>query len=203
MPPVNTSVRYSGSEESLQKASAWLRSCLSNHGACVSRDEQTLPDRVLDIGSDHQCPILLLETACKVGRYVCLSYCWGSPIFICTKTANIDSFRRGDLRLQYMPQTLQDAIEVSRLLGFRYLWVDALCIIQDDTADWESQAGQMAAIYSKSHLTICALASSDAKQGCYTRWTSIRQGSLNVRIIAHLPNSATNDTTKCPLVARA
>ncbi|KAK1707868.1 hypothetical protein BDP67DRAFT_581527 [Colletotrichum lupini] len=42
-----------------------------------------------------------------------------------------------------MPQTFQDAVTMTRKLGIRYLWIDALCIVQDDIADWSREASTM------------------------------------------------------------
>ena len=64
-----------------------------------------------------------------------------------------------------MPRTIQDAIRISRQLGILYLWVDALCIIQDSTEDWDAESGKMAAVYGNAYLTILAALSPDVQFG--------------------------------------
>jgi len=85
-----------------------------------------------------------------------LSYCWGST----TKnsswtltTENIDRFRAGIQRNQ-LPQTFLDVIKLIRKLKERYVWIDALCILQDSSSDWEKEASSMARIYKNSLCTI-------------------------------------------------
>lgn len=49
--------------------------------------------------------------------------------------------------LSSFPQTLRDAITITKSLGFRYLWIDALCILQDSKGDWEKEAAVMGKVY--------------------------------------------------------
>jgi len=62
--------------------------------------------------------------------------------------------------------TFQDAVNISRSLGQRYLWIDSLCILQCNAQDWEVEASQMASVYNCSLYTLCALSSDDSSQGC-------------------------------------
>jgi hypothetical protein len=66
-----------------------------------------------------------------------------------------------------LPRTFQEAIDIIRRLGVRYLWIDALCIIQGDTTDWLREAPQMVSIYQNAYLAVAATASSDSNGGCY------------------------------------
>jgi hypothetical protein len=75
---------------------------------------------------------------------------------------------------QQLPKTFQDAIRITRELGIQYLWIDALCIIQNDVQDWEIESANMANIYSNSYLTIAATAASDSHAGLFLdRWTRV------------------------------
>ena len=64
-----------------------------------------------------------------------------------------------------LPKTVQDAITVTKLLGFRYLWVDSLCIIQDSNEDKSKEIDRMGNIYLHSHLTISASRAAEATAG--------------------------------------
>jgi hypothetical protein len=71
------------------------------------------------------------------------------------------------IALSYLPKTFRDAITLTRKLRIRYLWIDCLCIVQDDPQDWEKEASQMSDVYSNSYLTISAADSNDSNAGCY------------------------------------
>lgn len=97
--------------------------------------------------------------------YSALSYRWGDPTELTlTKTTNIEQHKRGILR-EELPQTIQDGMNISLRLGLRYIWVDCLCIIQDDPSDWEAEAFKMGVYYGQAHLTIAASSSKDACSG--------------------------------------
>jgi hypothetical protein len=68
-----------------------------------------------------------------------------------------------------LPETYRDAIDVTRSLGVRYIWIDALCIIQSttDQSDWESESSKMATIFENGLVTIAATSSSDCHGGLY------------------------------------
>jgi Heterokaryon incompatibility protein (HET) len=131
-----------GSSGTLLLANAWLNSCLEKHdGPCSSRSRQ-LPTRLIDVGpADGTKQPRLYETSDaseRHGGYVALSYCWGSSRRVLT-TIGIErrsgypagtykNFKRA-IDTALLPRTFQDAIQVTRSLGYRYLWIDALCII--------------------------------------------------------------------------
>jgi hypothetical protein len=66
-----------------------------------------------------------------------------------------------------LPLTFRDAISFTRMLGLRYLWIDSLCIIQDDEADWRFEAGQMAGVYQNAILTLGATAAASDEEGSF------------------------------------
>lgn len=67
-----------------------------------------------------------------------------------------------------LPKTFQDAIHFVRQINLRYLWIDSLCIVQDDQLDWELESHKMATIYRNAYLTIAATSSSGDSGGCYS-----------------------------------
>lgn len=92
--------------------------------------------------------------------YVALSHCWGGDLPVKLTTANYESFQRG-LPWGSLPNTFQDAATVAVRFDIAYIWIDALCIIQDDASDWAKEAAQMADVYSNAHFTISAASSKD------------------------------------------
>lgn len=98
--------------------------------------------------------------------YLTLSHCWGPPEkrpTITTKSNLASRMKR--IPFLELPRTFQDAIEITRKLGHRYLWIDSLCIVQDDEQDWAHEAGLMAKVYSHSLCTLSALSAKDSTQG--------------------------------------
>ncbi|KAK4164610.1 heterokaryon incompatibility protein-domain-containing protein [Cladorrhinum sp. PSN259] len=131
------------------------------------------PTRLLDLGLSEDAGVRLVITneliPCEVHvKYAALSYCWGPPEDAQQQStltiAKLASLRQGISYKQLSP-VMRDAVSVCRKLGIRYLWIDALCIIQDSRADWEQESQQMSRIYEKSHLTICAMASASCLEG--------------------------------------
>ncbi|KAL5354459.1 hypothetical protein ACLOAV_000548 [Pseudogymnoascus australis] len=96
--------------------------------------------------------------------YVALSYCWGGPQLLVLTTATLETFIRG-IPLVSIPQSIIDAILVCRRLGFQYLWVDALCIIQDSSEDKAREIQKMGFTYSNAILTISASSAKCVKDG--------------------------------------
>lgn len=151
------------SAEALSLAKQWLFDCLTHHQNCC-RPKSTLPKRVLDLrslsGIDE---ISLYESTGESAAYVALSYSWGNALPLKTTRGNIDAHRTGNFG--NLPLVLKDAVFITRQLNIRYLWIDALCIIQDDNTDWVEQAAAMTNIYQGATLSIAASSSRDCNDG--------------------------------------
>lgn len=141
----------------------WRNTCKIEHKSChTAAHSQSPPSRVLELldsgGMGNECGVRLIETHGTMREeYACLSYCWGNPKTQThtgeTNRANL-SKRLQAISFDSLPETIIDAIYLCFKLGFRFLWVDRLCIIQDDARDWEREASRMCDIYSRSALTI-------------------------------------------------
>ena len=104
----------------------------------------------------------------RLPPYLTLSHCWGPPEKRPTTTTKYSlGERMKRIPLFELPRTFQDAIEITRKLGYRYLWIDSLCIVQDDEQDWAHEAGLMAKVYSHSSCTLSALSSHDSSEGLH------------------------------------
>ncbi|KAH7087535.1 heterokaryon incompatibility protein-domain-containing protein, partial [Paraphoma chrysanthemicola] len=101
------------------------------------------------------------------GTYACLSHCWGSqgPALQLTQES-MNLFMTGVARCQ-LPNTFRDAVEICSNLNISYLWIDALCIIQNDEGDWRDAVSAMASIYESAYITIAATASDGSEGGCF------------------------------------
>lgn len=154
----------------LNIASMWLARCTQYHGTeCRELQDVKLPTRLLHIPHSDGEMIRLENTGGQSGQYVALSHCWGkSGIDDQTKTTstNMDKKMCGFLESS-LPESFQDAITIARKLGFEYIWIDALCIIQDDCEDWTREASQMAEVYGNASLTISADRAPYSKHGIF------------------------------------
>ncbi|KAN0084701.1 Heterokaryon incompatibility protein (HET) domain containing protein [Elaphomyces granulatus] len=149
-------------EETFTMLNKWLGYCQENHPKCSKGALQPLPTRVIDVKDDGSVPSLLLTDGQR-GQYLALSHCWGSSPSLLTTTANIQK-HLVQISIAELPRNFQDAVTVTRRLGFRYLWIDSLCIIQDSELDWAQESAQMGAFYSNAFCTIAA--SSAASGSC-------------------------------------
>jgi hypothetical protein len=96
--------------------------------------------------------------------YITLSYCWGPPPFLTTTLANLENHKNAIPMLE-LPQTIYDAVIVTRGMGIRYIWIDALCIIQDSPEDKVKELQVMGDIYHHSTLTVVAVSASAVAEG--------------------------------------
>ncbi len=97
----------------------------------------------------------LVSTTGEHGEYITLSYVWGGDQVHKTTTANLSTYEQG-IAPSLLPATIRDAIYVTHMLGFRWLWIDSLCIVQDSDEDKLHEIAHMHHIYRYSHLTIMA-----------------------------------------------
>ncbi|OTA56625.1 HET-domain-containing protein [Hypoxylon sp. EC38] len=151
----------------LSQMKGWVDSCNQKHGTCKSRlNNNYLPTRVLDVSREPDTIFLYEPNESDRGPYLALSHCWGGTVPIMTKTKTLDSFKAG-IAIESFPKTFQDAIFVTRQLHCRYLWIDSLCIIQDDVEDWRYEASRMADVYGNSYVTVAATASLNSYGGLF------------------------------------
>lgn len=137
-----------------------------------------MPTRVLELGpfDGHaegpqvttDSDIRLHETQGICDRYVCLSYCWGGTINICLTKDRYHSYMRR-ITWSSLPEGYRDAIKLTRKLGIRYIWIDSLCIIQDDKDDWRAEAAHMASVFQGAHVTISGTRSANPHQSYFTQ----------------------------------
>ncbi|KAI1457974.1 HET-domain-containing protein [Annulohypoxylon moriforme] len=147
---------------------ALLECCRVSHPQCQPCGATRLPSRVLRISEDGelllQAQLLVTTGREQTGFYAALSYCWGGPQPFRLTKDNLDALQGAAIGSHLLPQTFKDAIRVTHLLGLRYLWVDALCIIQDDPDDKKREISQMCAIYQNAFVTIAAATSSSVSE---------------------------------------
>jgi hypothetical protein len=98
-------------------------------------------------------------------EYAALSYCWGGDQRIKLTVAAVAEFTTSGIPCSDLPKTIQDAITTTRKLGLQYVWIDALCIIQNDPVHTRREIDLMPSIYQNAQVTIHAAGASTVEQG--------------------------------------
>lgn len=159
------------SQETASLARNWLRKCLDKHTGCrkqFSRDGQhqdrsRLPTRIIQVQRTEagviKARLCLTEDLPPDFRYLTLSHCWGPRSFLVLTQANYE------ILLKEIPtwapdfnQCFKDAMEVTADLGYQYVWIDSLCIIQDapGARDWVRECPRVGYIYANGDCNLSA-----------------------------------------------
>lgn len=173
-PPHDPSLRSfrTDSLETFSIAQTWLQTCLDEHQyTCNVKtpSAHTSLIRLVKISiagtklSLQLCENLLDQ---KEEPYFTLSHCWGGKVPLQLKTENRTRFLQG-IPVEDLPQTFWDAVVIVARLGYEYIWIDSLCIIQDSELDWGEQVLIMGEIYRNSLCTIAPFHAKDSSQGCF------------------------------------
>jgi hypothetical protein len=191
-------VEDSSSDRCLAVVKHWLRDCSEHHPMCTHATLSPLPTQVINVGSsvDSRDPFLY-ETLSECARYMTLSYCWGDRHPIKTTQGSLSRYR-GGIPWSDLPRTFQDAIDITHRLGIKYLWIDSLCIVQDDPDDWQRESAQMASIFGSSYLTISASHGRDAEVGCF----SLDQRASSTTTEKTMAKNSRSLSGSCPNIVR-
>lgn len=158
--------RDTSSDVAFKLAKSWLDNCCITHKECANPQSRILPKRVIFVGSNNSDVYLREVEGDQIGRYACLSHCWGNIQPLKTTSQSIVAHQI-TIPWDDLPKTFQDAIVFCRSLGVTYIWIDSLCIVQDDDDDWASESAKMGLIYAGAIFTIAAMASKDGNGGCF------------------------------------
>uniref|UniRef100_A0A8H7N4G9 Heterokaryon incompatibility domain-containing protein n=1 Tax=Bionectria ochroleuca TaxID=29856 RepID=A0A8H7N4G9_BIOOC len=148
-----------GSDASFEIIRQWLQSCDNHHGGIcppATRQDSVMPTRVIDVGTERDHSVRLIETRGAQGKWIALSHQWGTSDNFCTTPENKVKHMNG-IEDEILPATFRDAVKITRALGRRHLWIDSVCIIQGRKGDFASEAKRMEQVYSGAY---CVLATS-------------------------------------------
>ena len=165
--------KVDSSLESWEVAYAWITDCVANHLACHKRllKSQNRPRRLIAVG-EHDEDVRLCESS-KLhsdALYVTLSHCWGKRGIPVKLQQENESILSEQIPVGEISKTFRDAIHFTRrlrLLGVKYIWIDALCILQDSKEDWRQQAAIMGEIYLNAFCNLAASTGPDGTSGLY------------------------------------
>ncbi len=168
-------------EISLRLIRRWPEQCENIHGSrCANMDYNHIEGKDKESNSTARLTKLLqhlrfidvqencLTSFSQLERYLALSYVWGKAKSSHTTKANLhERLQHGSLSpaVQNLPTLIIDAMALTRGLGERYLWVDSLCIVQDDECSKNHAINEMNLVYEGALMTIVAASSHSAEEG--------------------------------------
>ncbi|KAI1851694.1 hypothetical protein JX266_003156 [Neoarthrinium moseri] len=195
-------------ERSIQWMKESIASCVRHNHSLPSAE--FTPERLVDVRGDT--PKLVernnviascqsdSQSQLQTPRFTALSYCWGTPDEAkgqLTTTASSLTQRLTGIEDHEITPVLRDAIHITKLLSIPYLWIDSLCIRQDDTTDWEQQCVDMDKIYGHAEVTIVAASSRSCHEGF------LQRKSHQIRVPFHSTRDPSlSDMLRCRLATR-
>lgn len=152
----------------LSMTQSWIQRRSQHHHVCRQKLSSDKPARLLDIfafrGSKDLRLVLFKHV--QSDEYATLSYRWEANNPLTLKTMNLNSFK-DRIQIERLSRSIQDAVIVCRRMGVKYLWVDALCIIQGPGPDLTREIAKMGGIYESCISTIAASDSTARNPGCF------------------------------------
>jgi hypothetical protein len=157
----------------------WLHDCDtdSEHSDCRAHNLNVLPTRLIDVGTPNHQELRLVDKNHErllSGKYIALSHPWGDTrTYESFSTLQKDkSGKKHDIEhfkvtIPYneLPATFRDAVDCTRRLGIRYLWIDSICIIQGPDGDFNEEAGRMENVFSGAYCVLAASRASSQLDG--------------------------------------
>ena len=172
--PISLHANSSNATDTLQY---WFIDCKSNHDACQNTDltvGKGPPKRLIDVRplAGARTPRLHIcgePLESKDLEYAILSHCRDSDYhetddILKLTSHNYESMKSG-IDFDSLASNFRDAISITRALDLRYLWIDALCIMQDSPEEWESETAKIPGYFTQSELCIAATLSPNPQHG--------------------------------------
>lgn len=195
--------RHATPSQSLDSAKTWLAGCSHSHGACSHSPQsgsRVLPARLVDIhpNGDQRC-VRVVDSASimsqtKAVDYVALSHFWSDSQV--TLTTDKLQATGTSVKLSSLSDALNTAIATAQGLGYRYVWTDSLCVLQDNEDDKQEECANMASVFRNAALTLIldsidhgleafrqSLSESESGFGWDTRWWGLQERLLSHRFL--------------------
>ncbi|POR37078.1 Uncharacterized protein TPAR_02724 [Tolypocladium paradoxum] len=147
-----------GDTDALGQVAGWFAACRANHKQCNAMQGTSFqPTRLLFLGDKDARTTRLVENDTTCTGYAALSHRWSEETQrVRLERGNLAQRKQHGISLGEFPQMMRDVIHVLRQLGILYVWIDCMCIVQDDKDDWRREAATMASIYAHAELTVAA-----------------------------------------------
>lgn len=175
------------SNETISLVKKWINECRPKHSRCqLSVDRKELPTRLVHIqplrtSSGQRANIYYGKTLPSRTIYPTLSHCWGRTKFLTTTRANLSSFE-SSLPIQSLSRTFQDAIFTTVNLGFYYIWIDSLCIVQDEPEEWKRESLLMHEVHRNASCNLSAAGFASGENGVLLNERRINSDPVSVTL---------------------
>ncbi|PMD53611.1 HET-domain-containing protein [Hyaloscypha bicolor E] len=194
----------------------WLSACRERHKICSWSAKGELPTRLVAVDRTEEKKGLSIrlchsDSLPRETEYVSLSHCWGKVPFFKLTQDKLQELEQS-IPLQQLPMVFQDAIRITYDLGFRYIWIDSLCIIQDSRDDWHKESLAMDRVYLNGVLNLAATGYRNGQEGLlrFTEPREIMPPKIDcVKFNSHSPKYSvfpsfdwTREVTRAPLNER-
>lgn len=161
---------YTGDVKVAEFAWSSFNKCMRQHRQCERhRDPSWYPARLLDV-TGLPPRLVLCDLEPPEGAYATLSHCWGkNPTFLTLTADNLDSLCK-EIPADTLPKSFREAVEVTKWLQIRYLWIDSLCILQSGEGskeDWAKHVVAMRSVYKNGAVNVAVARSENANGGCF------------------------------------
>lgn len=165
--PKPITAESTGSDETVAIIHEWLEKTQPS----LYMQDARLPTRLINVSALLDNGVTQVEDAAVIRdrgiqhvQYIALSHCWGTKEFLCLKRNNYHQIKRGLFVLddKTLPKTFMEAILMAAKLSVDYIWIDSLCIIQDDIDDWRAEVPLMTLVYRNAFCTFASAASDSA-----------------------------------------
>jgi hypothetical protein len=155
-----------GSDASLERMRSWIENCKRDHEICGKKPYESVsryPARLLDVSrAEGESGVIFLVSAAEINQqhnnppYATLSHRWKPENPYVTIKSTEQKHAQEGIQTKSLPRTFREGSITAKKLGLRYLWIDSLCILQDNIADKEREMPKMADYYQNAELNVSA-----------------------------------------------
>lgn len=165
--------RNTADPQSLRWVQERLKECQTSHKNCKRRTTASFaPTRLVELPPSNpktgDKKVFLVERPAQTTPYACISHCWGDPAKMFKTTKATLPLNKKGIEIARLPKTFRDCISFARDLGVQHIWIDSICIVQDDPEDWRQEASKMCSVYENAYITIAAAKAANGSAGLFS-----------------------------------
>jgi len=149
--------------DAVKQSSSWQGSFGGNFSETA---EDFLPRRLIDVNSFSKDHVRLWRPSSGAkGKYIALSHPWGAGPYFRTLKNTVSRYETEGIPLAELPATFSHAVSVTRALEYQYLWIDSICLVQDDPVSLAAEIKDMELVFSSASCVIAASCSAGQRDG--------------------------------------